>query len=44
MTVTGLGSVVAQANVNAPFFLVGCFDFAFVLLVLTLLIFKKMNV
>ena len=43
MAVTGLGSVVARANVNAPFLLVGCFDLFFVTVILVLLAAKKMN-
>ena len=44
MTVTGLGSVVAKSNVNAPFFLVGCFDVAFVIGLLILILMKRINV
>uniref|UniRef100_A0A7S3I9L0 Major facilitator superfamily (MFS) profile domain-containing protein n=1 Tax=Favella ehrenbergii TaxID=182087 RepID=A0A7S3I9L0_9SPIT len=44
MTVTGLGSVVAKANVNAPFLLVGCFDMAFVLAILVLVGLRKLTV
>ena len=36
MTVTGLGGFVGTTNVNAPFFMVGCFDIIVVLLTLTL--------
>ena len=36
MTVTGLGGLVSSLNVNAPFFMVGCFDMLMVLFVLYL--------
>lgn len=44
MTVTGLGSVVARSNVNAPFLLVGCFDIVFVALIIVLMCMKKLDV
>ena len=44
MTVTGLGSVVARSNVNAPFLLVGCFDVVLVALLMVLMCLKKLDV
>ena len=44
MTVTGLGSVVARSNVNAPFLLVGCFDVVFVVVIIVLMCMKKLDV
>lgn len=36
MTVTGIGGYLSKINVNAPFFMVGCFDLLVVLLTLIL--------
>lgn len=44
MIVTGLGSVVARENVNAPFLLVGIFDAVFILIILVLFVLKRLTV
>ena len=38
ITVTGLGGAISRDDVNAPFFMVGCFDAALVLVVSLLLL------
>lgn len=43
MTVTGLGGFVSAINVNAPFFMVGCFDVLMVLIVLSLMCTGKLK-
>ena len=37
ITVTGLGGFVSKIDVNAPFFMVGCFDIFLVLITLALI-------
>ena len=36
MTTTGLGALLSSINVNAPFFMVGCFDLFVVIMTLAL--------
>ena len=43
MTTTGLGALLSTLNVNAPFFMVGCFDLFIVILTLVLVCAGKLR-